>query len=142
MNRAREMCGRKVTTMTVRHPYCAAKRRRFSPFPFRCRRIRDKAMQVKPGVRGRTIIRQPRVIRPVRVGHHHLWRPTLLAELEAVRVSAISFPAQDEDRVCVPQRIDLRSHVDRQPADHSRDQQQANGYHHPSDATAAPGITS
>ena len=34
MYRAREMCGRNVTTMTVRHPYRAAKRRSARPSPF------------------------------------------------------------------------------------------------------------
>src|SRR6185295_7958004 len=34
MKRAREICGRKVTTMTDRHPFCEAKRRSSRPSPF------------------------------------------------------------------------------------------------------------
>jgi hypothetical protein len=58
--------------------------------------------------------------------------------IDAEWVPAESLSAEDEDRVGVPQRIDLWSDVDREPADHGGDQQQADRYHHPSDARPAP----
>lgn len=48
--------------------------------------------------------------------------------LLVVVVPIIAISAEDEDRVGVPQWIDLWSDVDREPADHGGDQQQADRY--------------
>ena len=141
MNRAREICGRKVTTMTVRQPYCAAKRRSSRPSPFVVGGSGTKQCRSNPGCGVCAVFRQPWVIRPVRVRHHHVRRPALASRGRSRRVPAISGAAEDEYRVGVAQRIDLGSHVHRQPADHGGDQQQADRYHQSSDASPAARIT-
>ena len=126
MNRAREMCGRNVTTMTVRHPYCAAKRRSSRPSPFVVGGSGTKQCRSSPGCGAAQKSLSPTwSLAPMRVRHHQAGRPALQTEVEADGVPVATFPAQDEYRVGMPQLIDLWTHVDRQPADHSGDHQNA-----------------
>ncbi len=97
-------------------------------------------MQVQLGVWRRTELAEPWVIGPKRVRRHHYRCPALHAKFKAEGVPLMTFAAENEDRVGVPQWINLRSDVDRQSADHSADQQQANAYHPSSNAATAARI--
>ena len=134
MNRAREMCGRNVTTMTVRHPYCEAKRRSSRPSPFvvrgfgtkQCRSIRAGGAAQKSVTHTSPA---PSGFDTTRVG----------AQPSKARsrpdVPAVTFPTKDEYRVGVPQRVDLGSHIHRQPTDHGGDHQNADRHHGSSEAS-------
>jgi hypothetical protein len=52
----------------------------------------------------------------------------------------MSDPTEDEDRVRVPQRINLRSHVDRQPCHHGDDEYHAQRHKRSSNEAPAPRI--
>ena len=72
-------------------------------------------MQVERGLPGGAIAAEPRVILSMRVRPHHVGSPSLRGQIEAERVATTGRSAEDEDRVGVTQRIDLRTHIDRQP---------------------------
>ena len=138
MNRAREMCGVNVTTITLRQRYRSASRRSSRPSPKVVGGSGTKQSTSMPecGVLQAFVNHS---LSPSGFDRTYLGCPALHAEIEAERVPAESVSAEDEDRVGVPQWIDLWSDVEREPADHGGDQQQADRYHHPSDAKSARG---
>jgi hypothetical protein len=84
----------------------------------RGRRSAARSLNVGSAIRVR-----PRYRVPPRIRDRDVGRPALLAEAEAVRVTAMVGAAEDEYRVGVTQRVDLRSDVDGQTCRRCGDQQ-------------------
>lgn len=135
MKRAREMCGRNVTTMTVLHPYWFARRRSSRASPLVVPGSGTKHSSFGCGVAQKSVIFV--LSGPLR--NHDSRCPSLGLKIQAHGVAVLAVSAQDEDRVGMMQVIDLRSHVNRERGDDGRGQQHASAYCYSSEAPQAPG---